>query len=119
MILLDDCCDPYGTEAVRASMGAIFTQSLTLTDGPGFFSWLRAGSLAFLAGAALDDAVDYRSVAYPAPTFLLMGNEQSGLPPDYAERCDVLVKLPMRGRADSLNVAVATGVLAYQIVAGQ
>lgn len=119
VILLDDCCDPYGTEAVRASMGAIFTQAVTTTDGPGFFDWLRAGPAAFLAGAALAGAVDYRSVAYPAPTFLLMGNEQSGLPEAYAAACDVLVKLPMRGRADSLNVAVATGVLAYQVVAGQ
>jgi TrmH family RNA methyltransferase len=48
-----------------------------------------------------------------------MGNEQSGLPEAYAANCDVLVKLPMRGRADSLNVAVATGVLAYQVIADQ
>ena len=118
VILLDDCCDAYGTEAVRASMGAIFTQSVTTTGGPAFFDWVRAGP-AFVAGAALDGAVDYRSVAYPAPTFLLMGNEQSGLPPAYAAACDVLVKLPMRGRADSLNVAVATGVLAYAVSAAQ
>ncbi len=117
VILLDDCCDPFGTDAVRASMGAIFTQSVTMTDGPSFFNWLRAGPPAFLAGAALDGAVDYRSVTYPAPTFLLMGNEQSGLPADYAAACDVLVKLPMHGRADSLNVAVATGVLAYAAIA--
>ena len=117
VILLDDTCDPFGTEAVRASMGAIFTQSVTQTDGPAFFAWARANG-GFVAGAALADAVDYRRVAYPAPTFLVMGNEQSGLPPVYAAQCDVLVKLPMLGRADSLNVAVATGVLAYQVIAG-
>ena len=117
VILLDDCCDPFSTDAVRASMGAIFTQSVTLTDGPSFFSWLRAGLPACLAGAALSGAVDYRSVTYPAPTFLLMGNEQSGLPEAYAAACDVLVKLPMHGRADSLNVAVATGILAYRVIA--
>ena len=116
VILLDDCCDAYGTEAVRASMGAIFTQRVTQIDGPTFFTWVRGGP-GFVAGAALDRAVDYRRVAFPAPTFLLMGNEQSGLPDAYAEQCDVLVKLPMRGRADSLNVAVATGVLAYAVVA--
>lgn len=114
VILLDDCCDAYSSEAVRASMGAIFTQSVTMTDGASFFRWLRAGS-GFLAGAALTGAVDYRR-AYPAPTFLLMGNEQAGLPDDYAAACDVLVRLPMHGRADSLNVAVATGVLAYQVI---
>ncbi len=117
VILLDDCCDAYGVEAVRASMGAIFTQSLTLTDGPTFFAWAKGRG--FVAGAALTDAVDYRELDYPAPTFLLLGNEQAGLPPDYAARCDALVKLPMRGRADSLNVAVAAGVLAYAVVAAQ
>ncbi len=106
VILLDDCCDPYSTDAVRASMGAIFTQSVTAIDGTSFFSWLRAGPPAFLAGAVLTGAVDYRSIPYPAPTFLLMGNEQSGLPPDYAARCNVLVKLPMHGRADSLHPGI-------------
>ena len=118
VILLDDSCDPYSTEAVRASMGAMFTQSVTMTDGASFFAWLRNGP-GFLAGAVLDDAVDYRSVAYSTPTFLLMGNEQSGLPVAYARQCDVRVKLPMHGRADSLNVAVATGVLAYQVIASR
>jgi len=113
VILLDDCCDAFGTEAVRASMGAIFTQGVTLTNGPAFFEWVRGRG--FVAGATLDDAADYRTIAYPAPTFLLLGNEQAGLPDDYAARCDALVKLPMRGRADSLNVAVAAGVLAYHV----
>ncbi len=117
VILLDDCCDVFGTETVRASMGAIFTQHVTLAAGTEFFAWLRSGP-GFLAGAALTGAVDYRRVDYPPPTFLLLGNEQSGLPAAYAAACDVLVKLPMRGRADSLNVAVAAGVLAYQVVAG-
>jgi TrmH family RNA methyltransferase len=116
VILLDDSCDPYSTEAVRASMGAIFTQSLTITDGPNFFNWLRADDGSFLAGAALSGAVDFRTVAYPAPTFVLMGNEQAGLPESYANQCDALVKLPMLGKADSLNVAVATGVLLYEIL---
>lgn len=119
VILLDDCCDAFSTETVRASMGAIFTQSLTMSDGPSFFDWLRDGPEAFLAGAALSGAVDYRSVDYPAPTFLLMGNESAGLPESYANQCDTLVKLPMLGKADSLNVAVATGVLAYEVLAKQ
>jgi len=116
VILLDDSCDPYSTEAVRASMGAIFTQSLTITDGPSFFNWLRAAPGGFVAGAALTGTVDFRAVAYPAPTFVLMGNEQAGLPESYADQCDALVKLPMLGKADSLNVAVATAVLLYEVL---
>lgn len=115
VILLDSSCDPFSVEAVRASMGAIFTQRLVETTGDGFLGWLRSGE-GFLAGASLNTDKDYQDVRYPAPTFLLMGNEQSGLPPHYEQACDALVKLPMRGRADSLNVAVATAVLAYEVL---
>lgn len=115
VILLDQGCDPFSVEAVRSSMGAIFTQTIVTAEWTEFSAWLRAGP-GFLAGASLKTAVDYQAVAYPDPTFLLMGNEQSGLPQAYEAACDALVKLPMRGKADSLNVAIATAVLAYEVV---
>ncbi len=114
VILLDQCCDPFSLEAVRASMGGLFTKAIAQTTGDVFFPWLRAGA-GQLVGAALDGhTIDYRAHRFTAPTFLFMGNEQSGLPPDYAAHCDALVKLPMQGTADSLNVAVATAVLLYE-----
>lgn len=115
IILLDDGCDPFSVEAVRASMGAVFTQAVVQTSGAAFFDWVRQGP-GFVAGASLLTATDYRAVRYAAPTFVLMGNEQAGLPEQYAAQCDVLVKLPMRGKADSLNVAVAAGVLLYEVL---
>ena len=113
VILLDQSCDPFSVEAVRASMGALFSRQVARATGPEFFAWLRAGA-GQLVGAALEGrTVDYRAHRYQAPCFLLMGNEQSGLPADYAAQCDALVKLPMLGTADSLNVAVCAGVLLY------
>lgn len=113
VILLDQSCDPFSLEAVRASMGALFSRQVARASGPAFFSWLRAGP-AQLVGAALEGrTVDYRAHDYRAPCFLFMGNEQSGLPEAYAAQCDALVKLPMHGTADSLNVAVCAGVLLY------
>jgi TrmH family RNA methyltransferase len=47
----------------------------------------------------------------------LIGNEQQGLPPAYENACDMLVKIPMAGRADSLNAAIAAAVMAFQIKA--
>ena len=114
VILLDASCDPFSVEAVRASMGAVFTQRVTQADGSAFFAWLRAGA-GMLVGASLEGAADYQAVRYAAPTFLMMGNEQSGLPAAYAERCDVLARIPMAGKADSLNVAVATAVMLYEV----
>lgn len=113
VILLDQSVDPFGIEAVRASMGALFTRQVAQAGGAEFFAWLRDGP-GLLVGAALENARDYRDIDWAAPTFLFMGNEQSGLPTAYAAQCDTLARLPMRGKADSLNVAVAAAVLLYE-----
>lgn len=115
VILLDQSCDPFSTEAVRASMGALFTRAVAQAEWPAFVEWLRAGP-GQLVGTSLRTEVDYQRPRYAAPTFVLMGNEQSGLPEPYEEACDLLVKLPMRGRADSLNVAVACAVMLYEVL---
>ncbi len=114
VILLDQSCDPYSVEAVRASMGALFTQVVVQTDGTSFLRWLRQGP-GQLVGASLNTSHDYQAVRYERPTFVFMGNEQSGLPADYEAACDALVKIPMVGKADSLNVAVSCAVLLYEV----
>jgi len=117
VILLDQSCDPFSLEAVRASMGALFTRAIAQASGEAFFAWLRTGS-GQLVGAALGvHSVDYRAHRFAAPGFIMLGNEQAGLPPGYAAQCDALVKLPMKGTADSLNVAVAAAVLLYAALA--
>ena len=116
LILIDDCADPFSVEAVRASMGAVFTQAIAQARWDEFLPWLRTGN-GQLVAASLRDAVDYRSAAYTAPCFLLVGNESRGLPQDYELACDLRVTMPMRGRADSLNAAVAGAVLAYEALA--
>ena len=120
LILLDDCADPFSVEAVRASMGAIFTQCIAQASWAEFIEWLRQGADeqgGQLVAASLRDARPYRGAAYAAPCFILIGNESRGLPQDYEDACDIRVTLPMRGRADSLNAAVAGAVLAYEVLA--
>ena len=114
LILIDDCTDPFSVEAVRASMGAIFTQAVAAARWEEFLPWLRSGP-GQLVGTSLNTEVDYQAPCYAAPTFLLVGNEAQGLPPDYEAQCDLLVKMPMLGKADSLNAAVATAVMAYEV----
>ena len=115
VILVDDCADPFSVEAVRASMGALFTQSVATARWPEFLTWLRAGE-GQLVGTSLKATDDYLAAGYRKPCFLLIGNEQQGLPQDYEAQCDLLVKIPMAGRSDSLNAAMATAVLAFEIV---
>ena len=114
LILIDDCADPFSVEAVRASMGALFTQDIAAARWPEFLSWLRSGE-GQLVGTSLKATHDYLEASYKRPCFLLIGNEQQGLPADYEAECDLLVKIPMAGRADSLNAAVATAVMAFQV----
>ena len=125
LILIDDCADPFSVEAVRASMGAIFTQPLALAGWGEFLDWLRApgdgsggaGLHGQLVAASLRDAQPYRAAPYAAPCFVLVGNESRGLPEQYEMACDLRVTMPMKGRADSLNAAVAGAVLAYEVIA--
>lgn len=115
LILVDDCVDPFSVEAVRATMGALFTQKIATARWPEFLSWLRSGP-GELIGTSLRAVHDYQEPRYGAPTFILVGNEAQGLPADYEDACDRLVKIPMLGKADSLNAAVATAVMAYEVL---
>jgi TrmH family RNA methyltransferase len=116
LILIDDCADPYSVEAVRASMGAVFTQAVAAARWPDFLAWLRGGD-GQLVGTSLKASHDYLDADYRPPCFLLIGNEQQGLPADYEAECDLLVKIPMAGRADSLNAAIAAAVMAFAVKA--
>ena len=120
LILIDDCADPFSVEAVRASMGAIFTLGIAQARWEEFVPWLRNGAGqngGQLVAASLREAVPYRGAPYAAPCFVLVGNESQGLPEAYEEECDLRVTMPMRGRADSLNASVAGAVLAYEVLA--
>jgi RNA methyltransferase, TrmH family len=115
LILVDDCVDPFSVEAVRATMGALFTQAIAQASWDEFLTWLRSAP-GELIGTSLDAAQDYQQPRYRKPAFLLVGNEAQGLPAAYESECDTLVKIPMLGKADSLNAAVATAVMAYEVI---
>lgn len=115
VILVGKCTDPFSLETVRATMGSIFAQPVAKAGMEEFLEW-RKGFGGLLVGAHLKGAVDYRSINYrDRPVVVLMGNEQQGLPDALAETCDRLVRIPQAGRADSLNLAVATGIMLFEI----
>lgn len=113
-ILIGETVDPFSLEAVRATMGSIFHVALVRTTLAAFTRF-RTDWPGSVVGTHLSGAIDYRKAAYRAPVLLVMGREQSGLSPELAAECDILVKIPMAGRADSLNLAVATGIMLYEI----
>lgn len=113
VILIGHSADPYDPAAVRASMGSVFSMQLVQTDIDLFLAWkARAGaSLCGTSGAA---KFHYRQVRYPRPLVLLSGSERQGLPEQLLAACDQLVSIPMVGRCDSLNLAVATSIVLYE-----
>jgi TrmH family RNA methyltransferase len=93
-------------------MGSIFAVPIYKASVPEFLAWRQTWPGA-VVGTLLSAVTDYKAADYHPPTLILMGNEQAGLPPELAAACDVTVKIPMRGRADSLNLSVATGIMIY------
>ena len=118
VVLIGETTDPFAVETVRATMGSIFAVPVVKATAEAFLAW-RKDFKGLVAGTHLKGAVDYRSVDYAGrPVFLLMGNEQQGLPDMLTEACDRLLRIPQAGRADSLNLAVATGVMLFEIRRG-
>ena len=114
VILIGETTDPFGLETVRATMGSVFALPLTRTSGADFLKWQRQAGATIVA-THLKGAVDYRKPDFSAkPVVILMGNEQAGLPDDLADAADIRVRIPQQGRADSLNLAVATGVMLFE-----
>lgn len=114
IILLGSSTDPYDPRAVKASMGAIFSLSLVQAEWAEFLRWARANHLK-LVGTSDRAKRDYQDMAYSSPLALLMGSERHGLDQTRIAACNTMVRIPMKGRSDSLNLAVATGVLLYEI----
>ncbi len=115
VILVGDTVDPFSVEAVRATMGSIFHVPLCRATHAEFEA-LRARWPGTLAGTHLAATADYRTATYKGPVMVVMGGEQAGLTPAMAEACTTLVRIPMAGRADSLNLAIATGVMLFEVL---
>ncbi len=114
VILLGQATDPHDPTALRASMGAIFAQRLVRTDPAELGTWAMRHHVA-IVGTSDAATSDYTSIRYQRPTLLLMGSEREGISPASQTLAGTMVRIPMVGRGDSLNLAVATAVMLYEL----
>lgn len=114
VILLDQSTDPYDPTSLRGSMGAIFSIPVIKTSFEDFADWITAEHLPVI-GTSDRGTMDYHQIKYPNPLVLLMGSERQGLDQKHFDLCTHIAAIPMRGRSDSLNLAVATGIMLYEI----
>lgn len=113
IILIGTICDPFSLEAVRATMGSLFALPLATSSFADFRAWCAAGSIRIVAASMQGDH-PHHAASYGERGAILMGNEQSGLPAEIERQCDELVRIPMMGGAESLNLGIATGVMIYE-----
>ena len=114
-VLLNECTDPFSYEAVRASMGAIFNIKIIAANLEEFLKWKSDKNIS-LIGTSLKKASNYTAANWTLPFILAMGNEQTGLSNKLMINCDQLIKIPMLGKSDSLNLGVSTGIFLYESI---
>lgn len=114
VILLDRCTDPYDPSAIRASMGTLFNKQILKSSLSEFINWKKSREIK-LVGAVDSATRKYNEYVYPNDLLLVMGSEREGIPDELKKECDELVSIPMLGKADSLNLGVASSILLYEI----
>jgi TrmH family RNA methyltransferase len=114
IILVGQTCDPFSVEAVRATMGSLFAMPVATATFADFSAW-RSKVAARMVAASMRGRRGHDKADYGEKSIVLMGNEQAGLPEAVEAECDELVRIPMMGAADSLNLASAASVMIYEV----
>lgn len=115
VIVCDRCTDIHNPNVVRASVGTLFTQPVIEAEGEETLRWLKKQNIAILA-ATPSATTTYTDVDLTQGVAIVVGTEQYGLSARWMEGADLQVKIPMLGVADSLNVAMATTLLLYEVM---
>jgi RNA methyltransferase, TrmH family len=116
LILLDSSADPYHPSAVRASMGTLFWYPVVSAAFGEFAVWAVRNGYHIYGTSGRGSQLASEIAAYQRPAILLMGSEREGLTDEQRAACEMLIRLPMNGRVTSLNLAVATGVMLYEML---
>ena len=126
VILVGPCTDPFDPVAVKASMGAVFSVPIAAAETAGeFLAWCKESGIAVAVASGSDAGSDqgrgagagqgtFWAARLPAPLAILLGSEGAGLPDDLLAAGDLRLRIPMTGTAESLNLAVAAGILLYE-----
>jgi RNA methyltransferase, TrmH family len=107
-------CDPYEPATIRATMGSLFSQKLVRCSPHAFVAWAKSKGVVLVASSPAG-LMDYKSLRYRFPAVLVIGSEKRGLSEQLLETADFVVRIPMHGGCDSLNAAVAAGVLLFEM----
>jgi len=115
-IIMCNSCDLYSPKVIRSTMGSVFRMNIyVLNDGDLLFDLLTKWNIRTYATVIDKDAVNVKNCDFTGGCGVFIGNEGNGLPADVAERCDYKVTIPMNGTINSLNAAMAAGILMWEL----
>ena len=115
LIVCDRCTDVHNPNVVRASTGTLFTVPVVEAQGKEILNWLKQQGIAIVA-ATPSAEMAYTEADFSGPIAIAVGTEKQGLSQQWLEQADINVRIPMCGAADSLNVAMATTLLLYEVL---
>jgi TrmH family RNA methyltransferase len=113
LVLSKGCADIYSPKAVRSTMGSILNiKIITNVDSKDFIEFIKNKGYELIS-SSLEGSSNYKSVQLQGKSAIVFGNEGSGIENSILDASDHLVKIPIYGKAESLNVSVAAGILLY------
>ncbi|MDE1151055.1 MAG: RNA methyltransferase [Micavibrio sp.] len=118
VMLIGSTCDFFAPETIRATMGSFARMPVVAATEQAFTAWRKTYAGKVIGTHLHANSIDYRDTPAKLPLLLLMGSESNGLSPALTAACDTLVKIPMAGGTESLNLAVSTGIMLYEIARG-
>ncbi|MGD1921733.1 MAG: TrmH family RNA methyltransferase [Pleurocapsa sp.] len=113
-ILIGKNIDPYAPNVIRATMGALFHQQIIRTTHNSLAHWIRRHNCQ-VVGASPEGIIDFHHFRYPSSTILFLGEERKGLSKNQQDLCHHILRIPMVGKSDSLNLGVAGSLLLYEV----
>jgi TrmH family RNA methyltransferase len=113
VLLCDPACDPYNPNAIRSSLGCIFGVPWVITDSGAAIKWLKGNGIRIVSSTP-DTSKVYSHENLSGQIAIVMGAEDTGLSPLWLSQSDSLVRIPMLGRIDSLNVSVSAAILLFE-----
>ena len=116
VLVSDDAADIYNMKTIRSMQGSHFHLPIYRMSRGDVFELAAGQNVPIWATTLSSDSVDYRSLERPQSVILVMGNEGQGISPEMSERADRRIHIPMPGKSESLNVAVAAGIVMFSMV---
>lgn len=115
VLLSGACADPYDPTAVKASMGSLFAVPVVqIGSAAALLAWTRRNAVALVVTSPRAEVSCFEA-RYSTPLALLLGSEGAGLPAELLSAGQLAVRIPMTGTAESLNLAVAAGIMLYRV----